>query len=197
MSAITLKIPDVMVRPRYVNNERSGTREVAMKRFQKVKAQWRVESLPDRHRVWDGVARGQVTLDLDPGKYVWVAAYSDPSKRNNFKYHEELYHEVTEKQWDELKFMRPTIARGIHGMNGLVFHCQFVGCGDQHTSRLSAVLHEARHQGVDLLAEPERSVEVENAMTDYAEEKRGMTKAKVPVTSGHGPGHAGKKIQDG
>ncbi len=191
MSTITLRIPDVMVRPRYENNERVGTRNVAMKRFQKVKAKWRVESLPDRHRVWDGEARGSVTLDLDPGKYVFVAVHIDNKEVNNFKYHEEILHEVTEEQWKELRHMRPTAARAIHGMTGLVFHCQFVGCDDQHTSRIAAVLHEAWHQNINLLEEPERAAEVENAMSDYAEKKAGNKESKAS----RGPGRADGRVE--
>jgi len=189
MSAITLSIPDIMERPKYVNNERVGVRKVAMKRFQKIRAEWRVESLPSRFVVWEGAARGKVTIDLDPGKYVWIAHFNDRSKINNFKYHEEFLHEVSEEQWAELHAMVPRITKTCHTTMGVMYRCQFVGCDEEQTSRMAAVLHEAEHQGVDLLANPDQKAEVDNALEEYAQEKAGRKRgANRAVGKLSGPG---------
>lgn len=177
MGAVTLKIPDTIDTPEYRGGEKVKSRKLAMKRFQRVRANWRVESLPNRGLVWKGTARGSATLDLDMGKYVWVAHFNDKTKMNNFKYREEFLHEVTQEQWDELYHMSPRIAKPMHTTQGLLWHCQFVGCDEQHTSRIAAVLHEAEHQGVDLMSNPEAKADVDNALDDYVEEKAGKEAA--------------------
>ncbi len=144
-----------------------------MKRFQGIKANWRVVGLPNRNKVWKGVGRKAISLDLDPGKYVFVVSHFDSSGANNFKYREEFYHEVTPELWRELCNMRPTIAKPIHTTQGLVYRCGFIGCNDEHTTRMSAVMHEAEHQGVDLFEQPEKYDDVAAATSEYAEKKRG------------------------
>lgn len=144
-----------------------------MHRFKEVKATWKIDSLPNRNKVFKAVGRGPVSVDLDPGKYTLVVYHFSPDKVTNFKYRETFLHGITEDQWAKLSNMRPKIARVVHTTLGIVYRCGFVGCKDEHTSRASAVIHECEHQGVDLFQEPEKYASAVAGLEKYAEAKSG------------------------
>ena len=124
-------------------------------------ATWRVETMPDRKIVIKNMeAKGSITVAADPGKYVWacknIAKNEIKRKHLRFKFSGYVLHEVTEDQWQVLSDIRPMVARAMHTMRGVVWHCGFVGCDEEHTSRLSSAVHEAKHQGIDLLKDPNK-----------------------------------------
>jgi hypothetical protein len=170
MSAITIKIPD-----EFQDVDHNG-KKVTFKTkagIKKVSARWRIEALPNRSLVWRGRARGGVTIDLDPGKYIWVANYYDKTKINNFKMSGEFLHDVTPEQWQHLEYIEPRIAKAVFTTHGMVYRCQFVGCDEEHSNRIAAAIHEGEHQGIDLLATPEAKPEVDSGVEKYMEEKSG------------------------
>jgi hypothetical protein len=168
MSAITLKLPDEIT-DRDANGNKVKIK--VLERYKKQRARWRIEALPNRSLVWEGRARGGVTLDLDPGKYVWAASYYDRQKFNNFKLSGEFFHDITADQWRHIEYIRPRIAKAMMTTGGMIYRCQFVGCDEEHTNRIAAAIHEGEHQGIDLLASPEAKPQVDAAMDTYAEQK--------------------------
>jgi len=141
---------------------------------------WRVESMPGGHvMVKKQEAKESMTIAADPGMYCWSAVHKDRlAKHLNAKFYGTVYHQVTEEQWKTLANVRPKVAKPMHTRRGVVWHCQFIGCRDTHTSRLAAACHEAKHQGIDLFAEPERVVEAQSSVEVVAEAIKDAKKNK-------------------
>jgi len=147
--------------------------------LRRLMASWRVTSLPGHHMVIKKMqAKGSITVAADPGMYTWTAVHHDSDAPHlNFKFYGTILHDMTKEQWTSLQYIRPKVSRAIHTTRGTVWHCQFLGCNDSTTNRIAAAVHEAEHQGINLLSEPERQAEAGEAVAVVAEEMQ-ATKGK-------------------
>lgn len=124
----------------------------------------RIETLPERHLIFEGVVNGDSAIPVDPGKYVSVAKKmnSDPHNPTG-GVHEIQEHLVgcTEQQWYALRQGTTNHIKARMTSDGMRYFCKWPnGCDAVLTSRTGGVLHEAEHTGVDLykgleLAEPQ------------------------------------------
>lgn len=136
--------------------------------------------------VWEGEATRSFSTDLDPGKYVYLVSKKLTDEGNAYMRYVGAFYvgmgkhdfcplpnyeaEPTkgcaecEPIWKRLASHRPQFSKGRQTVDGLRYTCGFVGCKvDGLTTAMSAVLHEAEHQGIDLLKQPDRIVESQDA----------------------------------
>lgn len=133
-----------------------------------------------RNPVWEGIVSGQFTRNFDPGKYVWKAHKEDPAATDNFSELGSFLVDVDEKQWKQITNMEPKMQKPMMTSDGVVFTCQFPGCGKKTTSKVSAVLHESwEHYGVDLLENPEKKANVDAQVDKMNAKVRDRENAKA------------------
>lgn len=109
----------------------------------------RVEALPFRNVVWDGIASGSVTLNLDLGKYV-VKMTKPLTGRNIWNQQFEFLNGVTEEQFAVLCSLSPkrAISRQVSDGN-VMLTCQMgFDCKKKTSSAVDMILHEAEHMGI-------------------------------------------------
>jgi hypothetical protein len=149
--------------------------------------QVRVEALPDRHVVFEGLVTDAYSQNLQPGKYVYtmqkfISARKDGSPGRTICTEGSFYVDCNEEQWQMLMDSQPKMVRSTQTTDGPRLVCTAPGCSRKSATRLAAFLHEAKvHFGVDPLAEPEKAVEVELKATA---QKKQMAAAKAVADSG-------------
>lgn len=140
------------------------------------KARVRIEALPDKTPVFSGTVSDALYVELDPGKYaasvVKLTGSNGMRDIDNCCYTMEFLHEVSEESWQELKTIRPKLARVINTSEGPRYRCRIPGCDHEGTTPVSALMHEVTdHLGVkreDFLANP-RGARVKAAIQKGAE----------------------------
>ena len=111
----------------------------------------RLESLPDRNVVYKGEVSQSLTLNLDPGKYVY-SIYKHLGKKRMFKYVAKFLHKITEEQYQKLKDITPRNMRPVQTSKGQMWRCKISPtCDVSVGTRMSAIMHEAEHMGIDVL----------------------------------------------
>lgn len=140
--------------------------------------------------VWEGEATRSISQDLDPGKYVYFVGKKIDENSNDFlRYVGAFYvgmsrkHDFCDlkdwerdpqpdcaecsKTWKRLAGYRPQFSKGRQTVDGLRYSCGYTGCKvDNLTTAFSAVMHEAEHQGIDLLADPDDIVKAMEGGSD-------------------------------
>jgi hypothetical protein len=124
------------------------------------KSDFQIVSLPDHQRIWRGEATRSVTLDLGRGKYKYVIT-KNTSAKTGWRYDsDEFLVDLTEAQWERLRHEEPSMSQARHVAGGIAWTCGVIGCkGFEATTKIEIVLHEAKHQGIDLLKDIERAAE--------------------------------------
>jgi len=123
----------------------------------KAKTRYSIVSLPANLVVQAGDASRSITADLDPGHYRVVCSQliaNGEGKAVLMKWRKDFYHEVTPEQHNAIVNAPLRFTKGMLTTDGTMYHCQLPGCSNEATSRTGAVLHEAEHSGIDLLAKP-------------------------------------------
>ena len=151
----------------------TGNKEHGIPRNSKV----RIEALPLKTVVFKGRVTDSITMNFDPGKYIYSVTKFTDDHQDDLTYVGDFLVGMNDKQFNKLSRMKPKIMKPFLSSEGVRYRCAFIGCDDEVTSRISAVLHEAEHQGVDLLAEPKRAKEVA-AKTDEYIDKVKETKSR-------------------
>jgi hypothetical protein len=147
----------------------------------------RVEALPDRHVVFDGLVTDVFSQNLQPGKYVYtmqkfISARKDGSPGRTMCTEGSFYIDCNEEQWQMLMDAHPKMVRGVQTTEGPRLVCTAPGCSRKSETRLAAFLHESKaHFGVDPLAEPHRATEIE---LKAASLKKQITAAKANAAMG-------------
>jgi len=123
----------------------------------KARTKWCIVSLPQNLVVREGEASRSISIDLDPGRYRLVVsqmAITGEGRATLMKWRKDFYHDCTPEQHTALVNSPLRFTKGMMATDGTSFNCQLPGCSNEATSRMAAVLHEAEHSGVDLLAQP-------------------------------------------
>jgi len=111
-----------------------------------------------RRLIYTGKVSDSLSIDLDPGKYVYSVTKLLPAgEPDNCCYVGSFMHEVDEKTWKLIQFMQPTMVRALHTTDGVRWNCLFPACKRESTSSLGALLHEVGHFGMsreEFLANP-------------------------------------------
>lgn len=111
----------------------------------------RLESLPKRRVIYDGMASKSLPLDLSPGKYVISISKFTDDKLADFAYEYEFYHECTEAQFRALSNAKPTFVKIMNTSQGPRWRCTIKPCDFESTTQFDAVIHEWEHRGVNIL----------------------------------------------
>lgn len=126
------------------------------------KARLRVESLPSRTVVWQGVVSKTWAYDLDEGKYVYKVHKSTGVGRRAICYTGAFLHGVTEEEFNKLQHIAPARASYRVTSDGPGYTCGFIGCNEQYGTSLAMVKHELEHQNLelkDLLGKPHEDIQ--------------------------------------
>lgn len=126
------------------------------------KARLRVESLPSRTVVWQGVVSKTWAFDLDEGKYVYKVHKSLGSGRKTISYTGGFLHGVTEEEFSKLQNIAPARATYRHTTDGPAFHCGYIPCNETFGTNIAMVKHELEHQGLtlkDMLGESTETIQ--------------------------------------
>jgi len=119
-----------------------------------------------------------VTVPLDPGKYKYVVMKNLSAKQCYRWDSEPFFVGIDEKQWERIKGMTPHFGSARHTSEGAVWKCGIIGCSFKTGSANALVLHEGKHQGIDLTANPELRITMkeglikENKAAKLAEAKK-------------------------
>lgn len=134
----------------------------------------RVEEAMGKAVVFEGKVNKAAYLELDPGKYLYsvvrLTERAEDGTRDieDCRYDGEFLHEVTEQAWNELKTMKPRLARVTNTSEGARWKCLVSGCkdGEAMTSPVSALIHEVvDHLNIpyeDFLASPRAKARLVN-----------------------------------
>jgi len=159
------------------------------------KANVRIETLASNGRkvlrrlIYTGKVSDSLSIDLDPGKYVYsITKLLPEGEPDNCCYVGSFMHEIDAKTWKLLQFMQPSMVRAIHTTDGVRWNCQFPGCRRESTSAVGALIHEVSHFGLtkeEFLADPKglRSREI-RIQADQTNKKMAADKA---VKGARGP----------
>jgi hypothetical protein len=129
----------------------------------KHRTQFHIVSRPDNRTIASGLVNGKsIVLDLDPGHYriavsQGVTSGSRPYSRTWVK---DFYHDLTPEAEEQLSRAVLRFTKGRMTTDGARFFCQLAGCNNEATSRVAAIVHEAEHSGVNLLATPMEPADV-------------------------------------
>lgn len=128
------------------------------------KSMVRIEALPEQTPVFVGKVTEALTIELDPGKYIFSVTRLSPKKMKRVDdvcYTGTFLHEVSEEAWEKLRWMTPTLARVINTSEGPRWRCKLapvMGCDFEGTSPIAALLHQmVEHLGMkreEFLADP-------------------------------------------
>ncbi len=160
------------------------------------KANVRIESMSvsgskiRRRAVFVGKVSSSLSIDLDPGKYVYsVTKLLPEGEPDNCCYVGEFYEGVTPDQWKSLQYMNPRMVRVMHTSEGVRWDCQFPACRVNTTSAIGALMHEIEHFGIsreEFLANPKALI-VRNArirateVTKVAEDQKVKKGKQLPL----------------
>lgn len=161
----------------------------------------RVETLPKRHVIFNGVVSKSIALDLDPGRYVYSVTKLIGDK-TMINYIGEFYHEIEPAAWEKLKLLEPQMCKPMHTSEGLRWRCTFPRCREEEfTSGVSALLHEISHFGIpqeQFLKNPDLSVlfdgqaRVEEYVEDLKKQEKAEGRAVNPLGSPVATGPVGR-----
>ena len=131
------------------------------------KARVRVEALPEKTLVWKGVASGSLSVDLDPGKYIYKV-HKVLGKKRFTGFCNQFLHELTEDQFNRLQHVQPKRSSFRITSEGPMYICGFTSCNNTYSSGTAMVMHELEHQGQKLqdVLDNMTSDEMMEAMSD-------------------------------
>jgi len=118
--------------------------------------------------IYRGMASGSCTIDLDPGHYFYKVRKVDENPKNKrvFYMTGEFYHEVDEKSYRRLRGLSPKACSLRMTSHGREYSCGLVSCIFLTSSRFAMLLHEANHQGIDLMEEIKKPDEFDEIELD-------------------------------
>lgn len=116
----------------------------------------RIESLPDRKRVYKGVHSKNAIIDLDPGYYCAVVRKVHPNGKAKMvdKKVVNFYHELSPEQFELLQNWGLRFTQSILTSDGMRYNCVMPVCANDFsaTSKTAAILHECEHLGINPFA---------------------------------------------
>lgn len=142
----------------------------------------RITTYRERKPVWCGSVSGQVTRNLDVGKYVYKIHKWDKTGRESFREGGTILVGMTQDEWKRFSHEDPVHQFARTTSDGIIFECKWPGCGKKTTGKMSSLVHERdkHYPGTEkMLSDPNR-VEIET--TDF----------RSPVKS-RGPGRPRKE----
>jgi hypothetical protein len=113
---------------------------------------YHIVALPKHTLVAEGKCSGELNVDLDLGHYKVVFNKDDPNdpKRIAYRYYEEQFVGVDEKQYALLRGILPKHAKAMQTSEGPRWACKIGGCDFSGMTVYATVAHEAEHQGFNL-----------------------------------------------
>lgn len=143
----------------------------------------KLKAFREKKLAWTGLISGKFTRQWDPGMYIWSAHKHTDMQHENFKETGAFLIGMDEDEWKRVTKMKPKSQHARMTTEGVTYSCMFVGCEKRTTSRIAAVLHEADHQGIDLLKNPELKEKVDLATEVQVPPKRGPGRPRKDAVS--------------
>ena len=147
----------------------------------------RIEALPERRRIWSGKASKSVSLDLDPGKYVFCVNYAPPGGYGAIKYVQEVFVDIDEEQFKKLSHASPTLLHPVITSEGTVWRCTIPQCKSEVTSKVAAIMHEAEHRGVSPFSNQAVKSPIEQKDEEILSLTDRIAKLEALITKGEAP----------
>ena len=132
----------------------------------------RIEALPNKTVVFKGKVTESITMNFDKGKYIYSVTKFTDEHQDDLSYVDSFLVGMTDEQFNRLKMMKPKVLKPFLSSEGVRYRCTYIGCDGEYTSRISAVLHEAEHQGINLLKNPEKSPEAAEKTQEYIDQSK-------------------------
>ena len=152
----------------------------------------RIEALPQRHLVWEGMATKSVSRNFDIGKYLFVITRietEDGSIITNRR--GEFLVGCTEEQWQKLQYKRPKLSHLRITSDGTTWTCGFMGCRNLSSSMMGALEHEYTHYAVNLLEDLDKDEKIQAAASQVMATTRTQHQADADAKASRTPEQAG------